>query len=747
MITRISLEKIGSYNNLVEINDLSKVNFFFGSNGSGKSTIAKAVNNFKLKNTELDEYYKFCSIDGYDERNEKILVFDEKFVEKNFIINSDLSGVFTLNEGNEEIDELIRVEKDKLAKSEKYKDLLIKREAQIKKSLEKQRSALKDACWDERASFSAFFELDLSHSRNKENHLNEVVENVSSIPERYNVTLESLHNRYKDLYETSLSKIETKISEDIFNELVELEDKICLLMEEVIDTNKDIDIADLIEKLEIRKWVSEGRSYTVENKENICPFCQHETYDEELKTKFEEYFNENYIRKIEELESYKILCSELLNNFLDSIFEVSKVYNKQNKTSELHKELTDLLRDNTEIFDKKIKNSNEKFEFFSVYDFENSVNQINFNIESNNDKIEELQSNRTKLIEDVWIFMASKCKDEITEFKLYEKKATKLILRCKESQNELLTCQQGFRNEIQELKLKTVSTDDAIKNINTILKNSGFDSFEIAEKTTSNNISRYYLKRGQDSNAIFKTLSEGEKNFIAFLYFHQLVLGTDSQEENVGKRIVIIDDPVSSLDSKVLFIVSTLIHNLIEYSQADKNNFKNGDISQVFILTHNIYFYKEVSLSRRPICKQRKHYYVHRHNKSSVVEDKGKETFIANDYTLLWKTIKDIKRNPDNTYNITLCNNMRRILESYVNFLGIGRTDWDSLQNIDVNDPNYYICSALISELNDSSHKVSIFDDVYYHRILNIEPAEIFNAFEIVFTSIGEKHYTMMMGE
>lgn len=85
--------------------------------------------------------------------------------------------------------------------------------------------------------------------------------------------------------------------------------------------------------------------------------------------------------------------------------------------------------------------------------------------------------------------------------------------------------------------------------------------FLIDEKEKINNISQYFLKRidAEPSDNVFKTLSEGEKNFISFLYFYQLCLGTDNIDRSSKKKIIVIDDPVSSLDSQALFIVTTLI--------------------------------------------------------------------------------------------------------------------------------------------------------------------------------------------
>jgi wobble nucleotide-excising tRNase len=55
-------------------------------------------------------------------------------------------------------------------------------------------------------------------------------------------------------------------------------------------------------------------------------------------------------------------------------------------------------------------------------------------------------------------------------------------------------------------------------------------------------------------------------------------------------RIVVFDDPVSSLDSDVLFIVSSLIKSLFDHVRENK-----GNIKQIFVLTHNVYFHKEVA--------------------------------------------------------------------------------------------------------------------------------------------------------
>ena len=105
--------------------------------------------------------------------------------------------------------------------------------------------------------------------------------------------------------------------------------------------------------------------------------------------------------------------------------------------------------------------------------------------------------------------------------------------------------------KLTRLRAKTTSTLPVINKINNLLAASGFNSFSIAPVGKRN----YKLVRPDNSDAQF--LSEGEKNFICFLYFYYSVYGVLDETLGLDDRVVVIDDPVSSMDSDSVFISKT----------------------------------------------------------------------------------------------------------------------------------------------------------------------------------------------
>nr|WP_235595441.1 AAA family ATPase [Leptospira interrogans] len=93
----------------------------------------------------------------------------------------------------------------------------------------------------------------------------------------------------------------------------------------------------------------------------------------------------------------------------------------------------------------------------------------------------------------------------------------------------------------------------------------------------------YRLTRSEYSDKTFQSLSEGEKMIISFLYFIELCKGKISTTSIVTKKIIIIDDPISSLSHIYVFNIGQLIKKYFTNP--------NSDYEQIFILTHSLYFF------------------------------------------------------------------------------------------------------------------------------------------------------------
>lgn len=134
-------------------------------------------------------------------------------------------------------------------------------------------------------------------------------------------------------------------------------------------------------------------------------------------------------------------------------------------------------------------------------------------------------------------------------------------------------------NELDEkvriLKQKAKNTHESAAALNTLFK--VVFPYRKIEITDNNDQTGYILKR-DGSPCSFASLSEGEKNFIALAYFIYSI--NDAQNKLADNGVVVIDDPVSSLDKQAIFQIFSIV----------ANEMKKNTGRQYFLLTHNLDF-------------------------------------------------------------------------------------------------------------------------------------------------------------
>ena len=165
-----------------------------------------------------------------------------------------------------------------------------------------------------------------------------------------------------------------------------------------------------------------------------------------------------------------------------------------------------------------------------------------------------------------------------------------------------------------------------------------------------------------------------------------------------------------------------------------------GTIKQVFVLTHNVYFHKEVTFNNRRTAggklKDESFWMVRKAAHVSTVESFDHNP-IQTSYELLWIEVRTRDRN-----NLSIQNTLRRILENYFKILGGIPLD-QILEDFEGKEKQ--VCKSLLSWVNDGSHFAG--DDLY----ISIDEQQV-DRFLAVFKRIFEvtnhiEHYRMMMRE
>lgn len=294
--------------------------------------------------------------------------------------------------------------------------------------------------------------------------------------------------------------------------------------------------------------------------------------------------------------------------------------------------------------------------------------------------------------------------------------------------DEIRLKSQAHQDVIAESKAKITNIDQSIGSINSSLTALGLNGFLVVRE--EGELPRYRLQRPDQQAGVFKTLSEGEKTLISFLYFLEVCNGEldDKGGKLKSERIIVIDDPISSLSHNYIYDIATMIHRRV---LSPKERFK-----QVFILTHNLFFFHEMLKH----LKKSDEYSLFRITKAAhSMITPMKASDVQNDYQSFWQAIKDAQAG--RTSSSVIPNMMRNILEYYFTFVHRQDELQAALMALSDEDAEF---KGLYRYVNRESHS----DAVNLTDFGEIQPSHYVDRFRQVFVRTGfEEHYEKMMGE
>lgn len=712
MIKNLILRGVSSYSPELnsQVGPLTKVNMFYGHNGTGKTTIGNYLQD------PADLLYHQCQTQPALAERE-VLVYNHTFMEANFQASSQ-AGIFTLNEGN------IEAEKELEAAELALKQVLTEHQAEVAAgnafgdSQKAKKADMLDQLWALKKPFETGPLRYCLVGPNTKERLGDKLRDIALVTSSEDFTaLATEAEQLQSAGDTELPAIPTL-------RFAESEVETSPLLSEVISGSGDSYLSALITDLGNSDWVKHALEF---HEREQCPFCQ-QTLPAGFYDEIRKVFDKTYEQRVSQLKALK--------NRYDG--GVARLKGQSQRAEYRAPEYQALLARLDALFTQNIQELAAKLAspsmVISLESTEALLSGINALIAEDQQKIDafnlKVKDKKTHL-ENIktrfWNCFRASCDTVITSAR---KVHSELGVKKEEKRklaDEIRIKAQVHRDAIALSKAKITNIDQSIDSINTSLAVLGLKGFLVVRE--EGELPRYKLQRPDQQAGVFKTLSEGEKTLISFLYFLEVCNG--ELDENGSKlkseRIIVIDDPISSLSHNYIYDIASMIHRRV---LSPKERFK-----QVFILTHNLFFFHEMLKH----LKKSDEFSLFRITKAAhSVITPMKATDVQNDYQSFWQAIKDAQAG--RTSATVIPNMMRNILEYYFTFVHRQDVLQEALVALADEDADF---KALYRYVNRESHA----DAVNLTDFGEIEPAHYVERFRQVFVRTGfEEHYDKMMG-
>ncbi|WRC11731.1 AAA family ATPase [Helicobacter pylori] len=701
----INIKKIKSFKafcglDMIEMDEFKHYNIIFGNNGCGKTSLTRAFELLIPKNKHIEKYRTIsadkspsiefeCEDRSYKiEPNSdirvppfKVEIYNSDFLHNNAPLNSEF-GLKKLDDGTiilegsvlgEETKEINQLKdfREKVEKRQKkIKDendtentLSTKQESEIKKydkEIEKIRKKMTSNAikiTPDEIGINNFYKVSKDKFKYQEDVLTDLEKDFNKLNEAMKKFDGLKEMELPKDYQTIKDKLEFLFSFDIDKEAGEVSKK----------------IKEHIRKVG-REFIEKGIKLQKEMPDNACPFCTQKIPNKIIQ-EYTSYFNE----RVETFNQCSLEMSGTLKNILDqwNIKEILQAFEQfkpfmedfsQNKESlenalERIKVLLEKLQ--KEVDKKEGAKNEEKFqkidkELLEIQkDIQQCVGETRKILNEKKKQKEKLEKLKTELKE----ARIKKAKHDSYDWQKSKEEAERklsVLNRRHERLNRLL---EKIDNKLKELNDQK---HPDIKIINNYLKALNLPKYSLDKDY------RIVLNSDALENSKAKMiLSDGEKTTLAFAYFLAR-LKLFYKKEDLKDLVVVIDDPISSLDEQRIYNTSDIVAK-INQELAGEALKDEEDKAQVFVLTHNHTFMAHLI---NMVGKHARYFQLERNQKQLKIVCKNEVVgYFDTFYLLLFKEVyefaKKEKVQDDFKEAINYGNKVRILLESFlkINFI------------------------------------------------------------------------------
>ncbi len=700
----INIKKIKSFKafcglDAIEMGEFKNYNVIFGNNGCGKTSLTRAFELLISKNKHIEKYRTIstaespsiefeCEDGSYTiEPNSnigvpsfKVEIYNSDFLHNNAPFNSEFGlkklddGVIilegsVLGEETKEINQLKNC-REKVEKRQKK----IKDENDTETLSAEQESKIKE--YDEeiekiRKEVTSKIKITLDDI--KINNICEVSKN------KFKVQEDSLTNLEKDFDELNeaMKKFDDLKEMELPKDYQTIKDKLESLF--LFDIDKEVgqvseEIKEHISKVG-REFIEKGIELQKKMPDNACPFCTQEISNNIIQA-YTSYFN----KSIEQFKQDSLEVSGTLKKILEqwNIKEILQSFERfepfMKKDFSTNKESLKNALEQIKVLLEKLQKEVDKKE--GVKDKE-KFQEIDKKLSENYEKLQkcagetrnilnqkkEQKKKLEKLKKDLKEARIKKAKhDSYDSQKSKEEAKRKLsVLNCRhERLNRLLEKIDKKLKELYDQKRPDIET------INNYLKALNLPKYSLDKDY------RIVLNSDALENSEAKIiLSDGEKTTLAFAYFLAR-LKLFYKKEDLKNLVVVIDDPISSLDEQRIYNTTCLVAKINQELAREKLSNKE-DKAQIFVLTHNHTFMARLI---NMVGKHARYFQLERHQGQLKIVCKDEvKGYFDTFYLLLFKEVytfaKKEKVQDDFNEAINYGNKIRILLESFlkINFI------------------------------------------------------------------------------